>query len=373
MGIVATVTDVDANVHFPKNKIVLLNGNVIDCYLKQCIDGSSTSAPVGGYNDEQLLTDNAFFLLQHADQVLADSRMFLAPVPMHCNLAYTGSVGLRDIRLGILLEWWLSGPKSITLDEKGRPALTYFIAGSPLSGGNHCDCVYPDGTTAQRRHATFLPVWSSLMKLNQRYGSIKGLYEAYSLQQVVALLNNQQDRYLSVDDSAWKRNEVDRALSRCMPLIYKHRRRIISDPKLYHVEIPCYRSGGSFCGRVYLPIGELMSRWEQMPAYRLRPKVEGLCPIYVFQFGFGLSGRVVVSAIDLATGEIRRSIDNDGKPTGLADLYELPSSAALRPGSHSGYRSPTVPSRRQLPAPPLSFSELLNLVFAWQQGRFTDI
>ena len=48
----------------------------------------------------------AFFLYEHKEQILADSRMSLTPLPFENNLAYTGTSGLRNATLGVYLEWW---------------------------------------------------------------------------------------------------------------------------------------------------------------------------------------------------------------------------------------------------------------------------
>ena len=68
--------------------------------------------------------------------------MFLTPLPFENNLAYTGSSGLRNATLGVYLEWWSECERAVIKKDGGEvQALTYFIAGSPLSGSNHCSAV----------------------------------------------------------------------------------------------------------------------------------------------------------------------------------------------------------------------------------------
>lgn len=205
------IVDIDAlSAEFPDNRIVLINGSELVCYPKAVqpkfysednlsLDGSGEfftlgSKPVAkkGTTDKDELEDlfykNAFLIFRNADRILSDSRMFLAPVPIRNGLAYTGTSGLHCPTLGVYMEWWLNCEANITKDKKGRDALTCHIAGSPLSGSNHCTCVYPDGKTGDISHYPFINVWSTFMKINKRYTKAKQVYEAYTLPEVVDIL-----------------------------------------------------------------------------------------------------------------------------------------------------------------------------------------
>ena len=90
---------------------------------------------------EELFFKEAFFLYEHKEQILADSRMFLTPLPFKNDLAYTGTSGLKDATLGVYLEWWDECNRAIIKKDGVVQSLTYCIAGSPLSGVNHCSVV----------------------------------------------------------------------------------------------------------------------------------------------------------------------------------------------------------------------------------------
>lgn len=198
------------SVEFPDNRIVLLNGSELECYPKTVQPGVYSEDKLSLDKSGQYLTDgkknarkkdtmtndemksffyqNAFLFYRNAHRILNDSRMFLAPVPVQSGLMYTGTSGLNNPTLGVYVEWWLNCEADITHDKKGREALTCHLAGSPLSGSNHCTCVYPDGTTACITHSPFIKLWRLLMTINQRYTKAKQMYEAYTLTEVVNLL-----------------------------------------------------------------------------------------------------------------------------------------------------------------------------------------
>lgn len=200
----------DPAMGFPENKIVLLNGNVLDGYLKTTPPDKIVSddfkldttgrylvfkkrKPTPKIPDELALeqeknriffTQNAFFFLQHADIILHDSRMFLAPVAITNALDYIGENGFKSPTLGIYLEWWLYSFASIWNDETRGQALIYHLTGSPLSGMNKCSCVYADGTTQKIELDHFSAAWRSFMEINRRYTESKQIFEAYTLQEV---------------------------------------------------------------------------------------------------------------------------------------------------------------------------------------------
>lgn len=204
---------------FPENKIVLLNGNVLDCFPKVCppekiISNEIKLDTTGQYlrirgkrkpilksSDEleeqrkinrNFFLKNAFFFLDHTHIIMQDSRMFLAPVEINSGLAYTGENGFKSPTLGIYLEWWLTANCDVRHDGNGREALTYRIAGSPLSGCNRCSCVYADGTTATIIHPSFANIWRSFVGVNRRYNEAKQIYESYTLQEVYKKLTHHE-------------------------------------------------------------------------------------------------------------------------------------------------------------------------------------
>lgn len=201
----------EKNVRHPEGKILLKNGNVLDCYEKEDrpvavkpeilgldmtgeflrTKGSTKKKPRTIRKEpwEELFLKEAFFLYEHRDAVYADSRMFLTPIPFDNNLAYVGTFGLRNATLGIYLEWWDNCDRAILKDKGEVTALTYFIAGSPLSGSNHCSAVNRKGRSRSVVFSSpFSDIWSSLMRINQRYTEAKRSYQAYTLEETIAKL-----------------------------------------------------------------------------------------------------------------------------------------------------------------------------------------
>ena len=52
----------------------------------------------------KLFLNNAFLFLKNKDRIMSDSRMFLCPVPIQNELAYTGTSGFHHPALGVYLE-----------------------------------------------------------------------------------------------------------------------------------------------------------------------------------------------------------------------------------------------------------------------------
>lgn len=201
----------EKDVCHPEGKILLKNGNVLDCYVKEdrpmtikpdvvgldmtgeflWTDGSRKKKPLTMQEEpwKELFLKEAFFLYEHRNAIYADSRMFLTPLPFDNGLAYTGTSGLGNASLGVYLEWWDNCERAIFKDKDEVIALTYFIAGSPLSGSNHCRVVNKKGiSTSVVFSSPFSDIWSSFMRINQRYTEAKQIYQAYTLKETIAKL-----------------------------------------------------------------------------------------------------------------------------------------------------------------------------------------
>ena len=135
---------------------------------------------------------HAFFLLEHADRILSDSRMFLAPVPVQSGLAYSGTSGFNHPTLGVYIEWWLNCPESHYTDQNGNPTLVYYLAGSPLSGSNRCAMTDRQGNFIPVTFHQFMPLWRPFIHINTRYTEVKARCESYSLQEVIDLLKAEE-------------------------------------------------------------------------------------------------------------------------------------------------------------------------------------
>ena len=173
----------------PEGKICLLSGFELTCYEKQGV-----ASPHMSKEEEQrqclLFTSNAFRLLAHRERILSDSRMFLCPVAVSSGLMYSGHSGFLAPTLGIYLEWWQECPGTMTL-KGGVRSLVYRLAGSPLSGANWCKSVDENGVIHEAKLTPFANYWRPLMGINTRYNAAKQRYGAYSLAQVLEILNRE--------------------------------------------------------------------------------------------------------------------------------------------------------------------------------------
>ncbi len=192
--------------------ITLLDGSTLPCYPKPMqaapIDNSMKLDTTGQYltigrrhrrprvqepspetvRAEKFFTDHAFFFLKHHEQILDDSRMFLAPVTAQNSLAYTGTSGFQCPTLGVYLQWWLTYPQSSVGKSWEDGWLVYRISGSPLTGANCCGIVNHKGECKERNIQPFRELCQSFMEINTLYDKAKELYEAYTLEKVVELL-----------------------------------------------------------------------------------------------------------------------------------------------------------------------------------------
>ena len=139
----------------------------------------------------QSFIDNAFYLLAHRERILQDSRMFLTPIVAHNGLAYTGTSGFHHPTIGIYLEWWSHCLGTMVISDSGRMSLVYQIAGSPLTGSNSCGQLYESGESAPIRLSGFSKYWQSLMEINTRYDEAKQIYQAYTLQELLNILHEE--------------------------------------------------------------------------------------------------------------------------------------------------------------------------------------
>ena len=136
----------------------------------------------------ELLCRNLHRLIAESDKILADSKMFLAPVPIHNGLAYFGTSGFQTPTLGVYIEWWRHHKCAWVIDELGERQPLIYIAGSPISGANKCAYVGAEGMSYGVSVTNFAPVWQSFMNVNTRYTKAKQRYDAYTLEEVVEIL-----------------------------------------------------------------------------------------------------------------------------------------------------------------------------------------
>ena len=165
------------------HKLELFDGRTILCYPK-------TDSLCGIRN---LFINNAHFLWAHKDRILSDSRMYLCPLgDMGHNLSITGSSGFENPTLGVYIEWWLSVPGTMLINAEGRQSLVYMIAGSPLSGQNHCSAVAEDGSSHTVTLSPFGDYWRPFIAINRRHAEAKRQYQSYSLPEVLDILHREK-------------------------------------------------------------------------------------------------------------------------------------------------------------------------------------
>lgn len=135
-----------------------------------------------------LLCCNLHRLIAESDKILADSRMFLAPVPIQNGLAYFGTSGFHNPTLGVYIEWWKHHKCAWVIDDFGEKQPLVYIAGSPLSGANKCAYVGAEGESYGVSVTKFAPVWQSFVNVNTRYTEAKQRYEAYTVEEIIEKL-----------------------------------------------------------------------------------------------------------------------------------------------------------------------------------------
>ena len=139
----------------------------------------------------KLFIDNAFYLLAHRERILRDSRMFLTSVSVQNKLAYTESPGMDAPTIGVYLEWWSSCLGSMVLSKSGRMSLIYELTGSPHSKVTSGRQLYEDGETEPIHLYSFVHYWEPLIEINKRYNEAKKIYEAYTLQELLDILHEE--------------------------------------------------------------------------------------------------------------------------------------------------------------------------------------
>jgi len=185
---------------FPEGKIVLLDGRVVDCYPRAGLAfGESVGQPIDSKpvkTDKEIEADmvrfikNAFFFLANKERILTDSRMFLCPVPIQCGMSISG---FENPTLGIYIQWWERCEGAMRTGKKGRRSLLYKLSGSSFSGHNSCGEVYEDGSTKNVELRPFWDYGKSFIHINNTYKSAKQKYQAYSLQQVLDILDHEEE------------------------------------------------------------------------------------------------------------------------------------------------------------------------------------
>ena len=161
-----------------------MNGTLLECFKKE--QGQHDQERVE--QEHRIFIDNAFFFLAHRDQIMKDSRMFLAPVPIHHTIFFWRG----NICLGDYLEWWLSCESARRMSDENRMSLVYLLAGSHCTGSNRCHAVDEFGTFERIQLSDFSSAAGKFIRIAERYKNVVGVYEAYSLEEVVGILKREE-------------------------------------------------------------------------------------------------------------------------------------------------------------------------------------
>lgn len=145
--------------------------------------------------DIELFATNVPLLLSNTDMILSDSRLFLAPIDMECRLEYSGK--LKPTTLGAYLEWWLN--YSSSRDRKDNPIIQ--VVGSPLSGGNKCISVAPDGSICNISVPDFSATFHSFLSVSSRYREYMYKFASYSFEKVIAILRENGNPSQQIDSN----------------------------------------------------------------------------------------------------------------------------------------------------------------------------
>lgn len=146
------------------------------------------SAKVETERLQDLFCRNVFLFLQNADIILADPQMAYCAVPFKCGTAQSGS--FPCLTLGVYLEWWQTSKDATHVSDDGRKALTYYFAGSLLSGVNNSSRVYEDGTTEHFNYNKFADICRSFLSISKKYCNGKRDVVPYSLDEVTDRLSS---------------------------------------------------------------------------------------------------------------------------------------------------------------------------------------
>ena len=186
------------------DKITLLNGHILECLKRP--EHAKTTQPVKYLEDMSnidVFKYFANFLLENADRILSDSRIFLCPIYTQCfSTFFRGRP-----TLGTFIEWWLEYPE-FSRDKNGNPI--YCISGNPMTGSHACYSISKSGSSGIVMENKFLDILKSFGKVNSLYKEAKDNCEFYQLNKVLRILcGDKYELYL----------ELIRAKSRLQNLI----------------------------------------------------------------------------------------------------------------------------------------------------------
>lgn len=167
------------------NFIKLMNGEQLECYPEKPFGARSSHRVFMEENENMAEFKNfVWFLLNNADKIMADSRIFLCPVYSQMFSPFFSGVP----RLGTFIEWWLHYPEK-SRDKDGNPI--FCISGNPMTGSHACYSINPEEKTRKVTERGFGAILSSFGKVNSLYKEEKKNCEYYEFDEVIRILSGE--------------------------------------------------------------------------------------------------------------------------------------------------------------------------------------
>lgn len=165
-------------------QITMLNGEILECLPGTEFHDCCNSIPMEELNlILKEFKESVWLLLNHAERIMTDSRMFLAPVYSQTFSPFFS--GARP-RIGTFLEWWLHYPQ-YSRDCNGDPI--FCISGNPMTGSHSCYAIDPAGQTRKATEKSLLPILKSFGHVNSLYPEVKLKCKHYEMKEVIKILN----------------------------------------------------------------------------------------------------------------------------------------------------------------------------------------
>ena len=131
-------------------EITLLNGNTLESVGGKPFEGESETEI---YRNEgkvlPVFKNFALFLLENADRIMSDSKMFLCPI---YSRVFSPWFTESRPRLGTFIELWTRYPEK-SRDNDGNPI--YCISGNPMNGSQACYSIDKRGDRRIARERLF--------------------------------------------------------------------------------------------------------------------------------------------------------------------------------------------------------------------------
>lgn len=166
-----------------KVTITLLNGQELECYKDDAFVPRPLNQICREEHDNMLIFLHfVWFLLDNADKIMADSKMFLCPM---YSQVFSPFFSGRP-RLGTFIEWWIHHPEK-SRDNDGNPI--FCISGNPMTGSHGCYSIDPEGNKRKVMERGFGAILSSFGKVNSLYKEAKENCEYYEFDEVIKILS----------------------------------------------------------------------------------------------------------------------------------------------------------------------------------------